>query len=372
MKPNSYLLVSALLATTTLAHGDFTYQETTQITGGSMLGMMKMAGTFSKQARLATDPIVSTVMVKGNRMTRIDKDHTEIIDLDRGTVTEIDALKKQYTVMTFEQMKRQMEASIAKAKAEQEKQAQEKQAQQKPSPGDAQNVDLKFNVHVKNTGASKEVAGLNANEAILAMTMEGTDKTSGQKGAFAVTSDLWLAPEIPGYEEVREFYIRYGMKLGTMMSGVITPQMIGMMQQPGASAGMADMVKEMSKLKGIPVLQIMRVGVTADGVALPAASEAALPTAAPMPSAGDLVKQSATSAIAEKLTGLGGLGSLGGFGRKKKQEAAAPAEAAVVTPTSGVLIEANTQLTGFSKASVDASVFTPPASFKQVEPRTVE
>jgi hypothetical protein len=46
--------------------------------------MMKMVGTFSKAARQIGDPIVTTVMVKGNRMARISKDRSEIIDLDKG------------------------------------------------------------------------------------------------------------------------------------------------------------------------------------------------------------------------------------------------------------------------------------------------
>ena len=35
---------------------DFHYTETTKVTGGSLLGMMKVAGTFSKQARHIGDP----------------------------------------------------------------------------------------------------------------------------------------------------------------------------------------------------------------------------------------------------------------------------------------------------------------------------
>src|SRR5258708_4078367 len=123
MKPSNILLACTLAAVSSAAaHADFSYQETTQITGGSIMGMMKFAGAFSKQARQAGDPIVNTVMVKGNRMMRANKDRTEIIDLDAGTVTIIDHLKKQYTTMTFEQMRQQMEAAMAKAKAQQQKQ----------------------------------------------------------------------------------------------------------------------------------------------------------------------------------------------------------------------------------------------------------
>ena len=97
--------LGVLAAASASLHADFTYTETTQITGGSMLGLMKMAGAFSRQARQAGDPIVSTVAIKGNRMAHINPTTTEIIDLDAETITTIDTLKRQYTVVTFEQMK---------------------------------------------------------------------------------------------------------------------------------------------------------------------------------------------------------------------------------------------------------------------------
>lgn len=339
------------------AFADFTYTETTQITGGSLVAMMKMAGAVSKQARQAAEPIVSTVMIKGNRMIRINPQHTEIVDLDRETITDIDHAKRQYTVMTFAQMKQQMDAAMQKAKEKQK------------SDDSAANTDVKFRVNVRNTGATKDVSGLNASEAILTMAVDATDKASGQTGALAITNDMWLAPDIPGYEEARDFYKRYATKLGVVFSGGITQSMLAM--QPGAGQGLADMVKEMSKLKGIPVLQVMRMGTTANGAPLPAASEAPLPapSASPaMPSASEIAQESATSAIAGKL----GLGGFSGFGRKKKADtpAAAPASdpaQGTAPPAAAVLIESNTEMTSFSQASVDASKFDVPAGYKQVE-----
>jgi hypothetical protein len=364
MKPLTIFLTCVLTAaTSTAAHADFTYQETTQITGGSMVSLMKFAGTFSKQARQAGEPIVSTVVVKGNRMMHVNKERTEIVDLDADTITVIDHVKKQYTTMTFEQMRQQMEAAMAKAKAQQAKQQQ----QPPPPSNDAQNVDVKFNVKVRNTGASKDVAGLSAKESIMTMTMDATDKTSGRTGSLAITNDMYLAPDIPGYDEVREFYKRYAKKMGTVMSGAINTQMMAMMQQPAAGKGMADMVEEMSKLKGIPVLQIMRMGTTADGTPLPAASEAPLPAAPPPPSAGDVAKETASSAIMNSIP-------FGGFGKKKKQDPAPPAadSGTSASPAAAVLVETNTQMTSFSQASVDAAQFNPPAGYKQVEFKQVD
>jgi hypothetical protein len=352
-------VLCAAVAMAVPLRADFTYTETTQITGGSMLGLMKMAGAFSRQARQAGDPIVSTVAVKGNRMVRINPDHTEIIDLDAETITNIDTLKQQYTVITFAQMKQQIEAAAAKAKEQQQK--SEAKAPDQPST-----TDVKFQVNVRNTGQTKEVSGLSTNEAILAMNMIATDTNSGQTGSLAITNDMWLTPEIPGYDEVKEFYRKFALKMGTVFSGVINPSMLA--QYRGAGQGMASMAEEMSKLKGTPVLQVMRMGMTTDGTPLPAASEAPLPpqpSGPAMPSAGKVAQQSASSAIASKLGGFG----LGGFGRKKKEDPP-PADTASNTttaqPTSGVLLETNTQMGGFSRTVNEAS-FAIPAGFKQIQ-----
>jgi hypothetical protein len=332
-------------------HADFSYSEKTQITGGAVIGMMKMAGAFSKQARQAGEPILSTVTIQGNRMVRANSLRTEIVDLDKETITTVDHTRKQYTTMTFEQMRQQIDAAIRKGKEQQVSDSQSAAA----------NTDLSFQVKVRNTGATKDVAGIDTNESILSMAMDATDKKTGEKGSLALTNDMWLAPEVPGYEEVREFQQRFAAKLGTVFNESFNPAMLA--SQPGAGKAMADMVKEMSKLKGIPVLQIMRMGTTANGEPLPAASEAPLPqsTSAPAVSAGQVAKDSAASAITSSL----GLGGLGGFGRKKK--AADPAPSQPGESGAAVLIESTTQMSDFSQAPADPSKFSIPSGYQQVE-----
>ena len=360
MKIVQGVVFSAMVAASAALHADFSYTETTQVTGGSMLSLMKMAGAFSKQAQQAGQPIVSTVAIKGNRMAHMNPDRTEIIDLDAETITTIDTAKRQYTVVTFEQMKQQIEAAAAKMKEQQ--QNSQPAAERQPST-----TDVTFQIHVRNTGQLKDVSGLSASESILTMNMNATDTTSGQTGSMAITNDMWLAQEIPGYDEVKEFYRKFALKMGTVFSSAINPAMLA--QYQGASKGVAEMTEEMAKLKGTPVQQVMRMGMTADGAPLPAASEAPLPPAPAgpaMPSAGDVAQQSASSAIASKLGGFG----LGGFGKKKKADAAptdsdSSATAAQPTATSNVLIETNTQMANFSR-TVDESSFAIPAGFKQV------
>lgn len=354
----------------TVALGDFQYQETTQITGGSFVGMMKFASHFSHQAKDLTAPTVSSVYVQGNRMARFDPQTIEIIDLDKETITNIDLQKRTYTQMTFEQMRQQFEQAVQQAKEQQAKQQPTAPPpQQKPD-----NVQVSFKVNVRNTGATKQVSGVGANESILTMEMVGTDTTNGQQGAFAITNDMWMAPEIPGYDELRDFQKKFAVKLGEAFSGSnLTASLTAM--QPAAAQGMSDMVKEMSKLKGIPVQQIMRMGATANGEPLPAASEAPLPpspSGPEMPSGQDVAQQSASSAIASKLGGFG-IGGFGGFGHKKQ---APPPPAAddnsngtQQTPTATVLMESTTEMSGFSSTSIDSGKFAVPAGFTQVQPQ---
>jgi hypothetical protein len=353
------LSLCALLATPSFA--DFRYEETTQITGGTVVAMMKLAGAFSKDAKHAMDPVTSTVLVKGNRMARTNPDSTEITDLDKETITIIDHRKKQYTVETFEQMKQRMEEAQKKA---QQQQAKTKPTQ--PQAGDAQPPKMTFKVNVRNTAVPKRVAGLDTKESILTMELEAADQQSAQTGSLAMTNDMWLAPEIPGYSEVRDFNMRLALKMGVVFGDVFKPSMAAM--QAGSGEGMAEMVKQMSKLKGVPVMQVMRMGATTNGEPLPAASEAPLPASngPAMPSAGDVAKQSATSAVAAKF------GGFGGFGRKKKDPAPdqpAPDQSQsgqTATATQSVLMESSTQLTSFSSAPLDSSQFDVPAGYAQI------
>ncbi len=357
------LLVAALISSApACVFADYTYQETTQITGGSVLGMMKMAGMFSSQAKKAGDPVVSTVYLKGNRKATVSADAIDIVDLDKETMTHIDTVKKTYSVVTFQQLRDQWEA--AKKKMEQN-QAQHPEPQQPADTPKDQDVKMSFDVKVRKTGVSRQVSGLSTSEAILTMTMNATDQKTQQTGAMAVTNDMWMVPEIPGYSEVREFDKRLAVKLAWTMRGSGMDYSKMFAQNPGATEAIADMGKEMQKLEGVPVKQVMRMGMTANGQPLPAASEAPLPpdNSPAMPSAGDVAKQSAASVLTSHF-------GLGGFGKKKQDPPPpAPAQNSGSNPppaTAGILMESDTTTTNFSSNPVDPSHFDVPAGFKEI------
>lgn len=356
------LLAFAVLAPS-VVFADYTYQETTQITGGSLLRMMKLAGHFSSQARKAGEPITSSIYLKGNRLARVSQDSIEIIDLDKETITNIDALKHTYTVVTFQQMRDQM----AKAADEARKKQAEAPKQQQTPPPEQNDVKMSYDVKVRNTGGEKQISGLSAKESILTMMAIATDQKTQQTGSMAVTNDMWLVLEVPGYSQVTDFYVRYAQKMGPLMAGVGLEMSQMLAQNPGATSALADMSKEMRKIKGVPIMQVMRMGTTTDGKPLPAASEAPLPAdnGPAMPSGSDVAKASAASMITSKL------GGFGGFGKKKKDDSAneGPRQDAqpAQQPTSAVLMETQISTSSFSSDPVDDSHFAVPAGYKQLQ-----
>ncbi len=309
---------------------DFSYQEKSTITGGAMAGLLKIAGVFSKQAR---EPMQSTVSVKGDRMVTRGASHMSVIDLNSQTITTVDMQKKSWYVMTFDEMKQMME---------------QMQQSMQNSRKNGDNTQMSFKVSAKSTGNAKQVNGYDAKEMILKMEMEGTDQQSGQKGAMVITTDMWIAPAVSGYAEVREFHKRMAEKLNWSPNG-------GMFAaRPEVAQGMAEVYKEIGKLDGMPVMQNVVMG--AEGQ--PGAQQQ---------SEQSTQQQQPQAQPAERPSLSGALGGMLGVRRNKKNSSDPPPESSKGTSQPGSLLEMTTELSGFSSAAVDDSQFAVPAGFKQVE-----
>jgi len=337
----AFLAAGLCFAATTTAFADFSYEQNTKITGGALAGMMKMAGAFSKAAR---EPITNTVIVKGDRMVHITSRTISITDLKSETITDVDLTRKTYSVITF--------ADMAKA--------MQNMADKMASKGKQENADMNMKASIKETGQTKMVSGFNTKEVVLTIDMEITDQKSGNKGNMTVVSDMWIAPKIAGYDEVRDFYRRMSQKIAW------TPGTSPMMAQNSEMVkGMSELMKESAKMDGMPILQIMKMGAAGDGSMPTSSNNTPKASSPPPPSA----SEAAAAAIA------GRLGGFGGFGRKKKpaeeQQQTQPAASGDANASSdsgsGALMEMTMESSGFSTAPADPSKFEIPAGFKQVD-----
>ena len=314
-----------------IMRADFSYQETTKMTGGALVSILRLGGPFTRKAR---EPIVSTVLIKGNRMATLGKDNSTIIDLDKETITEINLSKKTYSVMTFAQMRQAMDEAITRAQAQQQKRKAEPQ-------GSQPNVEAKFKVSAKATGKTKPVQGLNAKQMVITMDLEGTDKDTGKSGSMTVIDDAWMAT-VPGYEQVKAFRQKMALK----MAREFQPELSRMaMSDPRMMQGMAESAKELSKVSGVPVEMVMKMGtgITVDTT--------------------DSSSQQKGPSVRDAITG-----SLP-FGRKKKNDDPPPDPKKDEKQDSGaaLLLEMTTDMSDFSTAAVDAAKFDVPSGFKQID-----
>jgi hypothetical protein len=352
----------ALLAGGVLMHSfafaDVSYQETTQYTGGSMMGMLKMAGAFSSQAKQATSPVTSTVMIHGGRMLRSNPHNTEIIDLDAQMITFIDHDKRTYSLVTFKEIQDQMAKAAAKSKGAQ--------------PSSSNGSQMSFNAHISNSGATRQIDGQTAREALLTVTMVANSSDPGAKGGMAATSEMWLVQDEPGLTEMRSFNARMAKEMSIDMASSGMSSMLA--AEPGGAQALAELKKEAAKMSGLPVLQVTRVGVTADGQPLPPPSVAALPPSQNHGSTtGAVGQEAATQEAGSQTSRLGTLGralsgsSMGALMHHPPSPGSTPSQAqAAPSATDGVLLESQTQTSGFSEAPVDANSFQIPAGYKAV------
>jgi hypothetical protein len=265
------LIALTLILSSTAAFADVRAEEKTQVKFEGMLG--RMINLFG-----GGDPVTQTVSVKGNRKAMMGKDRGQIIDLVEEKIYDIDIRRKSYTVTTFADLRKRMEEARQKA-ASQSPTASQDRAGTQPE------VEVDFSL--KESGQRKSINGFDAREVVMIVTVREKGKTLEDGGGMAMTSNTWLAPKVPGMNEIAEFDRRYAeaLGLGTMLDAQQAAMLAGM--YPMVADAMKRMQAENVNLDGTPVLTVVKVE------AIPSAEQAKAAPAQPE----------------SRPTGLGGLGA---------------------------------------------------------------
>ena len=237
-------------------HADVKTEERIKFELGGMLG--KMVNIFGgKDAREGT---VTTVALKGPRLSTMTNDGGQIIDLSEEKIYQLDSKKKNYRVMTFAQIRQQMEEAKAKA----EKAMREEQAKQKdtpPPPAQKPEDVMEIDFDVKKTGQTRSISGFNTNQVLVTVTVREKGKTLDQSGGLQITTDMWLAPSIPAMKEIADFHMQYAQKLfGPMVAGASPQDMAAATAiYPLLKPALERMNAEQAKLQGTSVLTTVKV-----------------------------------------------------------------------------------------------------------------
>lgn len=234
----------AALAPST-ASADVKTREKSQVKIEGMIG--RVVNLFGGKA--AREGIVSTSAVKGNRKSTTTDSSGQIVDLSEEKVYDLDVRKKTYTVTTFEELRRRMREAQEKAEKDAER---EEPKDEKPEKAEKPQKEYEFDFDVKETGQKKQLAGYDARQVIMTVTVREKGKPLEDGGGFVMTSDSWLGPQIPALKELHEFELRYWKQLhGADAMGMSPEQMAMVMAMyPMLKQASERLSKEGSKLEG--------------------------------------------------------------------------------------------------------------------------
>src|SRR5262245_40290292 len=236
------VLVAFVLLVVPLLRADVTTTEKTSVKMEGFLGgmMMKMAG-------LSGDGTTSKMFLKGDRMATIGETSGSIVDLKEQKIYTLDMKKKEYTVLTFAEMKAQMEEARKNLEAQKKNMSPEDKAQLQEA---AKNIE--YDIKTTETGQKKQIAGYDTHEVILTVAAHEKGKALEESGGMVLTTNVWLGPKIPAMDERYQFSMRmmkaiFGetftgldMKSSTLLSSLI----------PGLTEAMARSGSELQKLSG--------------------------------------------------------------------------------------------------------------------------
>ncbi len=213
--------------------------------------MGKMFGMFGGKA--AKEGVVTTEIVVGNRKLSRTENTGEIIDLDEGKIYQVDWKKKRYQVVTFDELRKQME----EASEQMEGMSQESQAEpEEEGKGPEYEVDVKL----EETANKKTINGFNTREVVMTITSHQKGKTLEEGGGMVMTSNIWLTDKISGADEINEFNRKYAEKLFGTEAATANQQIAAMAAlYPGMQSLMGKFRDEEVNMDGTPVLTTMTV-----------------------------------------------------------------------------------------------------------------
>jgi hypothetical protein len=218
-------------------------EEKTLVQFGGFLGgiMNKFGGKAAKEG------IVQTVAVVGDRKLTLGESTGQIVDLAEEQIYDLDAKKKVYTVTTFAELKKRIEAQ--RAKAEKEAAEAKQKAAKKEGQEQAPAMEFEVDVEMSETGQKRTIAGYEARHVAMKAWVHEKGRQIQQSGGLLVTTDTWLGPKIDALKEVEEFDRRYALKMAELYGLTGTSATAALQQMTAMVAMYPALVTAMEKLK---------------------------------------------------------------------------------------------------------------------------
>jgi hypothetical protein len=379
-----------------IAHADVVIEESITLDGAAGFSMLAMNGSSTtsltpEKSRLDSDMKFNSRLM--NRFAGKGGNTSQIVRLDKGVVYDIQHADKQYTEMTFAEMKAAMQKAMQQMEAAAEQQAAAQPQQLPVSAEDCQWSEPV--VEAKQTGEHATIAGYDAARATVSLKQSCTDSKTQKTCDMVWTIDQWLASTAPGGDESRAFALNYAKQLG--LDAASMKAMQGRMQQAFSQykSSWTEAMKKAGEFQGYPLKTALQMSMggpqctTDDGTqvasdpafadAVDAGMQAGASTAAGV--AGQAAGQAAGEAVGGSVGGAIAGSAAGAFASKlgssmlaklkkkdKPAEAPAPEQATGDAANTGMirLFRMTSETTAIRSGAIPGATFDLPAGYKKV------
>lgn len=384
-------LVSALTV-----HADVLQEQRFDFEAAGMLSMLGSSGTT--RSLLSGDKARSETVAKSKSkvmsMFAGDLSSADITRLDRGLIWQLDPARKEYTELTFEQLRQQMAAGMARV--------EEAQASMQGSGAGSGTAGLPVEesncvwedpkMEVIKGAQTANIAGLDTRQATVSYSQTCRDPQSGKACEINWTLEQWLASDAPGSAEAQQFALAYARALGLEEFVAAGAASQGQALMSLFGNGWSEVAKNAAELQGLPMKTVMEVRVGGEQCTLDngqsvasadvfsnavvdaqnaAIDQAAVETGTAV---GDATAQAMGDSIGGRIGGaaiteLGkgiASGIFGALKKTKPEPASQPAAAASNGPKAVRLVRMVTETTRFSTAPIDPGSFEIDSSWKKV------
>lgn len=237
------LVTVALLLTASVAFADAKVEEKTQVHFGGAMGSV-----INAFGRSATHEGMTTLKaLHGDRLLSRSGDSGTIIDLREEKVYRVDYARKTYSVVTFDELRKQWEEA-------QERGRRRESRTEKSEGGPEYEVDF----DVRSTGKKETINGFNTHEEIVTVTVHEKGKKIESSGGFILTDDMWLGPRVAAMREIADFNRRYVAKVYGGVGGADMQAMaMALAQTPAFAKAMKTFSSNEGRLEGTPIRSLM-------------------------------------------------------------------------------------------------------------------
>jgi len=378
------IIVAVCSAQTPLAFADVTLHQNVTVSASGIMSVMGSKGTVTTVISGDRARTENQMESTSSMMKRFAKNvnTATIVSLDEQRMLNLVPEKKEYSEMTFEELRAQMEKSMA--------QVEEMQGQEQLPVSEDECQWSPPDLKVNNTNEKEKFAGIKAEQTIISVKQTCSVPNTDKSCDMIWNMEFWNAKRMPGGEEARSFQEGMARAMGgdevLGMAQVYTRGLLAMFKK-----GWEDVLQESGKMEGYPVKTVMSLEMGGKSCTTTAGQPIALDDvwssaadasmdAAAYSAAGQAGGAAGSAAAQSVGNGIGGsiAGSAVGAAsrevmsglfkkmRKKKDKPEPVAEVAATASDTVTIFKITSELTGVDEKNVADSQFTVPAGWKKV------